>query len=660
MNPANWWWIPLLYIPAALVTRFLYKPRQNPLLFALRSLALFFLFLFFLNPGRWKIREKTLKPPLYVLVDNSLSIVPYASLTDSMAEKLARDRRLRENFDIRVFRFDDSIYELPPARPGKQTDIYAALAAVASQAPASGPFPVILLTDGNTTRGRDYAAAAQDFPSMKIFPVAVGDTVPRPDVKIERLDYNPSVARGNSFPLQLWISAANISRPVTTEIRIKQQNTTLFRRKMHLSPRRNAVSLRVVLKARTPGLHRYRIEATPLEGEKDTLNNRKTIWINVTDRQARILLLTGKIHPDAGALRRILSEASRYRIETARTVPSGQHYDLIILIQPGETQIESALKTHVPLWWITGIHTDWNALNKKGLWFSRQIAGNLTEEYFARPNPEFDLFELPPPPPGLPPLRDLFGELRLAGPVRIIYFSTVKNRPLRQALMAVNTQNKQVLLAGQGIWRWYMHEKKAGDPSHISELIHKTAAYLISSPSENQLVVQYETLYGPNEPVRMGILLFNPLMEPDIEAVPEFRLKTPEGKIRKIPVFFREGQYMADLGRLDPGFYTFTVRSRKYGIVKRGGFEVASAVSEASKNAEIESLERLARDSGGELFYPSRIDSLRKALLRPGRFPLALHTERHFERFTDRRLWLLLFVLLLTVEWICRKYSGRF
>src|SRR5690606_24659328 len=127
-------------------------------------------------------------------------------------------------------------------------------------------------------------------------------------------------------------------------------------------------SVTFTIKADRPGLHHYVITAPAVDGEANTANNRRDVFVEVVDEQKHILIAGLAPHPDVKAIREALNGLENYKI-TVRVnndFPSLlEEYDILILHQlPGigyrsNPTIQRADK---PTWFIMGSRTDPNAL----------------------------------------------------------------------------------------------------------------------------------------------------------------------------------------------------------------------------------------------------------------------------------------------------------
>jgi hypothetical protein len=650
--------VSVLAVLAFAVSLLLYKPKQYPLLYLLRSLALFFLLLFLWNPTFVRYKETGIKPELIILSDYTKSVAPYFELTDNMVSDLSKDKKLNDRFNIKTYYFTGKLLKNKPGQPGQQTDIYKILRETEQIIDRAGQTAIILITDGNHTIGNQYTGVFQTEPKIKVFPVVIGDTTRYVNTKIERTDYNESVSKGNFFFIKTLLTSENIKEEIKTNFTVKKNGRVIFSEKIVFTPAKNFHKTEIKLQEKIPGIHTYELFLKPIEGERKTKDNYKKIRIRVSEHKADILILTGKVHPDAGVFNRILSRNKAYNIRIKKTLPANKVYDLIIAVQPDRHIAMQLKNTKTPVFWITGKHTDWQALNGNAL-FERKTSGKLYEEYFAYENPAFTLFGLKDLPGDiLPPLTDYFGKLTLKQPAEVIYFARVKNQRTGQPLMVIFPGQKQAAVFGQGLWRWYMYEKRFGNTGHMEDLINKTVDFLMSESGSNRLQVAYEKSYAESKPVRIGISAYNTLMEPNPKAQLKFRLTRSDGKTVNIPVYYSAPFFTADLGILPSGNYKFTVVYPEYHISKEGYFEVKPVDPEQTETADVEALQSLAGNTKGKLFFPGEIKDLKEHLLNSSFFKVIIRQEKKESPLTSRYLWLFLFVFILSVEWFIRKYRG--
>ena len=652
----------VLMILALVLAAWMYGPRRQPVLFGLRAVSLFFLLLFLWNPRFLHRQTRKLRPVLRIVQDVSASQAPYMRLSDSLADYFVRDKDLAGQFEMSKVYFAGHLYERKPDSLPLETSLWRSLTELNAGRSGAGREAWILLTDGLQTSGKDYAYMARFWKNLRIYPVVLGDTVRHPDLRVDQPEYNKETGKGNIFPVNAAFHYEGGRRPVETEITVREKGRILKREKVRFDARRRYVKKHWQFMAGEPGWHTYVIEIRPFPGEKNTKNNRAVIRFRVVDRKAKVLILYGGLHPDAGTVRRLLEKEKNYAITVAKKIPAGETYDLIIAVQPTATQITAVRKAGKPVWWITGLATDWTALNREAGWFGKRKGLNTPVEYFPVVSSGFHLFRLPAPPDfPLPPLRDVYGRVSTDSEAQTIWYGRLEGDTARMPLMVIHPQRYEAATFGQGLWRWYMQEKKnTSSDRYMQALISRTATFLMRKPNRGLLQVDHQKHYAAGEKVIIKIRALNTLYEPRPGAALRFELQGPDGKKRKIPLYYENGVFKAYLDSLAPGFYRYTVFYKDYHIKRYGGFEVdAVPLERRLRGVDTLSLQSLAASTDGNLFYPSQAEKLRGKLLHDPFFKPRLESRSRRVPLTERTLWLWLAVLLFTAEWVLRKLKGK-
>ena len=651
-----------LILLAMMLAAWIYPPRRRPLLFLLRTLSLFFVFLFLWNPRFVHRKSRRIRPVLTFIQDVSASQKPYIHRSDSLANAWTNDKDLKKHFDIRRVYFAAGLYNRKPDSLPWQTAISQSLSSLHESHSSGNREAWILLTDGIQTAGKDYTYIARFWKNLRIYPVLLGDTTRFPDLSIEHTEYNRETGKGNFFPVNISFRYQGKKVPVETEVVISEKGHVLRREKLRFNSQRRYIKKHWSFQAKNPGWHTYKIILRPLDGEKNITNNTAYLRFRVIDRRANILILYGGLHPDAGALRRILETEKNYHITIHRNIPTGKTYDLIVAIQPTARQVEQIRQAGRPVWWITGIATEWKGLNTKAGWFQKRLSVSTPVNYIPEPAENFHLFQLPEPPAfPLPPLRDVYGNLTMETGTEVLWYGHLEGDTARVPLWVIYPTRYEAATFGQGLWRWYVQEKKnTSSVRYLREAVLRTAAFLMHKPHRGLLQVEHQRHYDAGTQAVILIRALNTLYEPRPDAHLVFRLHTPDGHHRTIPLFYENGVFKAYLDTLGPGFYRYEVHYRDYDLHRYGGFQVDSLPAEFRlRLAATSSLQQLARSTDGKLFFPDSTDNLRHLLLNDPFFKTRLKEQTRRIPLTDHSLWLWLAVLMLVLEWIYRKYRGR-
>ena len=656
----------LAVLSALLLSAFQYLYKRKALwLFIWRFLTYLVILILLINPKWTRKKQIITKPSLFVLADNSLS-VKLQDAAQSLQDFVSRIRQsdLADKYKVQYYKFDRNFSSLDSLNfTGKQTAIGSALSDLRILQQSDKKAPVVLLTDGRNTAGPDYVYGSRLPKSLKVFPVVFGDTLSYNDLRIDMLNVNPYAYKDNFFPVEIFISG-DIDQPVKAQLKILEKGKVLFRKTLNLSPEHNAGHIMTKLKAGAVGLHRYVVQLSGLKNERKLLNNRSYFGVEVLKNAQKILILSDVIHPDIGAIKRSFKNHPYIRLELQRT--TGQFdlsaYQSVILYQPTAKfapVFERLKKLHKPWWIITGKHTDWNFLNTKNLFFSKHLATSF-ENYFPQKNNGFGLFKLPELDlEKLPPLVDMYGQINLSPATEIAYYSKVNGITTKQALLAFNTQEKQVVLFGENLWQWAMQSGVNQQQDVFNRLLFQILQYLSIDKDYERLQLQYKKQYYQAMPVLISAKFLDKNLEPDTQVTPELILYK-DNRAESIPMSLKDGFYQTELGDLSPGAYRFIVKNKDGSLKKNGYFRILPfSIEKQNLQADVKDLNSLAQHSGGVLYYQNQVDKLIKDLSDSKDFHASIRYEISETPLIDFRYLLFLLALLLTIEWLVKKLRGE-
>ena len=174
---------------------------QNWILFGMRAIAVFLLFLLFLDPTIKRVINRVEPPIIAIAIDNSQSII--ANSNDSLLVKAAikklQSSLEEEEFVVEISKLDtkDSIQF-----DHRTSNLSSLLSLVDDRNQHKNHVSTILLTDGIYNRGSSPLYKNYVKP---IFTVGMGDTIPPRDVSISRVRYNRVSYKGNETPIRVEI-----------------------------------------------------------------------------------------------------------------------------------------------------------------------------------------------------------------------------------------------------------------------------------------------------------------------------------------------------------------------------------------------------------------------------------------------------------------------
>lgn len=647
--------------------QYLFK-RKALLLFALRFLSLFLIFLLILNPKIEKKNKNIEKPDLFVLVDQSKSIKKQGldSLLQKQLENIQKDPGILNKFKMHILGFDKHLKTGNKIDfSGERTDIAQAVQELKELYQAEHRTPVILLSDGQITGGADYSYSISQTDRLQVFPVVLGDTIKYEDLKIDLLNVNPYAYKGNRFPVEIFVSYAG-NQNIKSNLRILSGKQKVFQQRISLSNEKKSQRVRFFLKAAQKGNFHYKAILDPLENEKNRLNNTKNFSVQVIDNAKKILIVSNIIHPDLGAVKRSLGQQEFVQVSLKK--PSDktiriEKYSSLILYQPTTDfkDIFRQIKSKKSSWLIlTGTHTDWKFLNEQKLFFKKDFISG-TGNFFPKKNGGFSLFSLPDIDlDKLPALKDVYGKIKLADNTQTAIYAKIKGVETKQPLLAFNAEQKQAVLLGENLWKWRMYEGVNHDGSgNFDALLQQSIQYLSLEKKFDRLQLNYTPQYFQGEKIVISAQILDKNLAQDTKAKAELYLKN--GKTtNKYPLSLINNSYQVNLSSLSPGTYDFSVLAAHGKLKKSGAFVILPfSPEEKNQGADLTRLSLLAENSNGKIFFSDQLHELKSALLQKNKYP-AISTIKIEKSPLIARQWLLFFILLLlAAEWFIKKLRGE-
>lgn len=645
-----------------------YNRRLSWLFGVLRFVTLFALFLLLINP-KFTSKSFTLeKPKLPVLVDVSSSISSLGgdiSVTE-FVNNIKNNDDLYEKFDISFYGFGDNFSTLDSVSfNDKQTNIDGALKQVKSLFKANAP--TVLITDGNQTFGSDYEFSSLTFPNA-IYPVIVGDSTQYIDLKIAQLNTNRYSFLKNEFPIEA-ILVYNGKENVSSRFVIRQGGSTIYSENINFSEVNNSQTVTLSLPSTNVGLQRYTATIEPISEEKNTTNNSKLFAVEVIDQATSVLIVSKIKHPDLGALKKAI-ETNEQRKVTFLTPEKASNvlnnHQLIILYQPDRSftsvfsEMESLKKNAII---ISGLQTDWNFLNSAQEFF-RKEATNVQEDIYGLLNLNYGSYAVDDIGfSEFPPLETQFGTLEVIVPHEVLLQQQVNGFTTGSPLMASVDINgvRASIWDGEGIWKWransYLNAESFQD---FDEFIGKIVQYLASNKRKSRLEVNHETFYYNNNPILIAAQYFDKSFAFDSRAQLEIRVRNLETNLETVfPLLLKNNYYEVDLNSLPQGDYSFTISVKDEAVSRSGNFTILDFnIEQQFLNANVTKLRRLATNTGAVSYFIADYDALLNSLLSNENYKAIERSQQKVVPLIDWKYLLALIALMLSSEWIIRKYNG--
>lgn len=667
------WYFILFCIMAGAVYAFLlyYKQQEDKRLrrwlAALRFVSITAIAFLLLAPLFKHQRHQKEKPIIILAQDNSQSVAMRsnnASVYASEIKALLKD--LRKDYDVQTYTYGSQLSQCDTtSNTERATDMSMALSELRQRYEGRNVGAMIMSGDGLYNAGQNpVSTATLPYP---LYTIVLGDTTPQRDAAIAHLRYNRVAYLGNDFPVSFQIRASRLSGQ-HARIAIRHKGRELYSDHADYEQEESVRDINITLPADEAGLQTYTISLTSVKGEASTQNNTASFTVEVIDGHQKIALLSAAPHPDIAALCRSIETSPNYTVNcfTNGEWRKTQHdwkkeYDLLILhnLPQRGTSLDMDI-TQIPTIMIVGAQTDLSHFNS--LKCGVEIDTKLDKQNECEPvaNGSFANFTLEYfSPDGLPPLSSPFGDYRSAANTASLLYARVGNIATEQPLIAFSQRQgiRRAMVFGEGLWRWRLHDyREHNNFDGFDELINKMVVYTALNINKERLHTECKHIYGDNEAVVIDATFYNDNFEPTNQPDAKIEINGAEYQ------FAKSGNgYRLNLGMMDTGIYHYTARVFFAGqhFASKGTFVVESQNLESNSLMANHSLmNSLAQHNGGIMLYPDQIGQLPELLRQNGNIKPVIYTHTTYSELINLPLLFILIILLLTVEWVARKYNG--
>ena len=651
---------------------YFYKSKElrkvDYFLFGLRTISVFLLFLLLVNPVIERQELINEKPILSVLVDNSLSVKHFKSekkVTD-FVNLIENNSAINNKFDVQFFKFGENITVLDSLSfLENQTNIHQAISRVEALQ-KNAVSPILLVTDGNQTTGNLYP-----FINTKknVYPLIIGDTISKSDVKITQVNVNKYSYLKNRFPIEIRVLYDG-NKAVKTQFTIQYKGKTIFRKNLTFSPTKTIATISTTIASTEKGVQYYKASVNKIENEENLENNSKSFSVEVLNEQTKILLLTSVLHPDIGALKKAI-ETNKQRSITIAKIKEFKgdltDYQLVMLYQPTidfETAFNSIQKSKANYFVITGNNTNWNFLNEMQPNY-RKNPTNQIEEFGAIFNNGFLTFgQKDVSFESFPPINDIFGSINITSKFDALLFQNIAGYKTQTPLLATfeNDSQKSAVLFGEGIWKWRATSFiNSGSFQDFDEFLSNLVQYLATTKKRERLTLKYDALHPANVPITVNAFYVDKNYKFDARAKLNLKVtNTLTNVSQNIPFSLLNNSFEAILETLPSGDYRFIVSVENQSVRKTGRFKITTyQIEEQFTNANQKELNQLATHTSGKVYYPSESQQVITDLIGDERYVTTQKSNTISQELIDWKFILILSILFFTIEWFVRKYIGK-
>jgi hypothetical protein len=654
----------------------------NRLLLVFRALLATFLLFLLLGPIVKQAETITEKPVFVILHDNSRSV---AEGMDSLTLRTLFNRisgltsilRQRDAepvlLDLQGNSFDGEVFEAPVS------NIHEALRKISNRFEGRRIEGVLLVSDGIYNAGLSPLYGDYNF---TVHTVGLGDTSLRADLAVKDMVYNRVAYQGNQFPLRVEISSTGYrNQPVVVSL---LHNGSVVERQTRILADDGWLPIDFKPVAAEEGLQRWDVMIESKPGERNTKNNRASVFIEVVKGKKKILIVGGAPHPDIKAIQAVIEKNTNFEVlihippvsEVGAQFLQPSAVDLIVFHQVPDVRgrhrdlLQRAIAGRTALLYILGQQTDWNQLAQLNLPITFEQPPRQFDEVTPVISPDFSLFALSDNAGAtfsdFPPVSVHFGKMHTASTAMPVLMQKVGSLVTDKPLLVVETSEARRvgIMLGEGLWRWRLHNYAKNESTEVfDELFGKLFQFLSTAEDKRRFrcfTVKQE--FSETEPVVFESQVFNNIFEPVYGNTIELELTDEQGKRTPYSYQVSAGNNRYSLSGLKEGVYRYRATTVVNNLLEevRGQFLVSGQQLElANLSADFDLLRKLSQRTGGRFYTAGRIDAL-TADLSVMETRGVLRTNERYQAVINLRWIFLLLLLLAGTEWFLRKYFGGY
>jgi len=318
----------LIFLLAAAFIYFIYlRPRirlprrTTAALIALRATLLTLMIALLLRPV--VVVSSVIPRSSYValVVDDSLSMKLHdapggATRLDTVKQALLNTgpnsflNRLEQKFKTNLYGFSGALTRLKDSNDlygeGRTSDLAGALDETIKRSSGMPLSAIVLATDGASNVPSDIANTLRDLRArdIAVFTIGVGNTAKPLDAELTRINMPRRVLVGSRVNIETFVGLSGYNATKVL-LGVREDGRAIKTEEFNLrGSDTEAINLEIT--PATPGVHRYTVEITPLDGEITIDNNKQDALVEVTEGPLRLLHVEGEPRWELGKIREAL------------------------------------------------------------------------------------------------------------------------------------------------------------------------------------------------------------------------------------------------------------------------------------------------------------------------------------------------------------------
>jgi hypothetical protein len=641
------------------------------ILLAFRTVGVSLVCLLLTNLFLKRVINKTEKPMILLAIDNSSSITgtkDSSLLKQNLIteiKKLSSD--LLANFEVNTLLFGEKTRSSDSITfQDKETDLSNLFTDITNNYSGVNIGALVLFSDGIYNKGTNplYAIDKSKYP---IYTVAMGDTISKKDVLIQKIIHNQVAYLGNQFSSEVTINAIKYSGE-DCKVSLYKNNVKKAEQSIRFNSQNHISTLNFISEADAPGIQKYTVVVDPLEGETNRINNTQSFIIDVIDNRDKILLVANSPHPDIAAISDCIESMKNYELTidvNEYTARSLKPYSLVII--HGYSSNHSKLLNECIANQIPYFHVNPSLKMELEEVKIKNTIDRLNDAEAAI-NSAFNLFTLSDAVKNtikqFPAVKTPFGKYVTLTGAQVLLQQQIGAVTTGDPILLFNESKgiKSAIFIGDGLWRWKLRDFQENKNFNcFNELLSKSIQFLSVKSDKSFFRLSTQKVINENEAIEFSAELYNRSYELVNEPDVSIALKNAEGKLFNYTFSKFNKAYKLNIGFLPPGEYTYEAKvSLDNSLqVKKGILMVKPVVSEKIHTvADHNLLNQLSKNTGGKLFYPNQLQFIKNELNKNELIKPITYSQNETTELIDLKLLFFVILAFLGIEWFIRKYYG--
>lgn len=415
---------------------------------------------------------------------------------------------------VTVWQFSDDVKSVPLTQMTQPAHGMASRLsdAVIRIAETVRPDTLVIIADGQDTEPQpcERIIATLLRSATRLVAIPLSSSLP-PNLQISASPIRTALFAGEEAAVTVGVQGQNLQKATTAQIHIWEGRRLVQRLAISLQPSTISLhQLTVRLRPTKAGWHRYRIEVTPLKGERWTADNtaEASVWQALT--KLRVLLVCGNPTFEFKFVKQNVEAEPNFEWAAIASLPDGIRYQ-----QGTPTLLPVSLQRLQPFHVIIALAPTPADLSKAevgaicqfvqkggGLLVTLNNVSVLTQGWRLFVSAPLQLTLLPSPITLTPVTDDLLGE-RLSKLPTVDAAWTIEESIRQKAVgsriaTAVEANGKAVLAWWQeglgkvalfstdGTWQWVMDAARRGEPPTVHHLFWRTIIRFLADPQKDE------------------------------------------------------------------------------------------------------------------------------------------------------------------------------